>query len=1216
MAKINKSIKFPPQLEPTKQENGRYFFTKDPGSEFPFPNLVEVQHNSYKWFIEDGIKELLAEINPIEDATGKKLKLEILSHEIEDPKHDIAYCRKKGLTYESSIKAHVALTNIESGEIKEQDVYFGNVPRITEGGTFIINGIERVIVTQIVRSPGIFYSKDANLNQVHHAKMIPKRGAWLELETDKKGLLWVKVDRKRKIPVTMFLRAFGYEDDKKILKIFEKDVKEMEDNPILKTLEKDDTTNTREAWQGVYKRIRPGDLATPDNAHAFLENMFFDPKKYDLGPIARYKINKKFGLKTKDTPEGRVFRVEDFIEMVKGLMRLNSGQEQCKDDIDHLSNRRLRGVGELIQNKFRVGILRTERIVKDRMTIVELENVIPTQLINCRPITAAMREFFASGQLSQFMDQTNPLAALEHKRRISAMGPGGLSRERASFEVRDVHPSHYGRICPVTTPEGPNIGLVLHLASYARVNDMGFIETPYRVVSSTTKNDGKSAVGRMAREDILDGKKVVVKQGTEIKDKDAKAMAKIKDLKEVPVRQYITDDVRYFDAEEERSMCVAQANSEMKENGEFAKDQVSCRKDFAPGSYDVEEITHMDISPKQIVSLSTSMISFLEHDDNTRALMGSNMQRQAVPLVRPDSPVVGTGMEGVTSVEECTRAPEDGEIKSADAREIVFVGKSGKKKKFLIENFRRTNQSTCIHQHPRVLAGDKVKKGDVLIDGASVENGELAVGRNLTVAYMSWRGYNYEDAVIVSDRVVREGLFNSIHIEKYEMDVRDTKLGPEELTSDIPNVAATKLTNLDEGGIVQIGSTVLAGDILAGKVTPKGETELTAEDRLLRAIFGEKAHDVKDSSLRLPRGSGGKVINVQILDRSEGDDLPTSVLKRVIVQVAQMRHLEAGDKMAGRHGNKGVISKIVPAEDMPYMEDGTPVDIILNPLGVSSRMNIGQVLETHLGIAAQKMGIKTATPVLSGIKMDKIREFLKHNDMPEDGKFPLYDGMTGEKFDHPVVVGITYMLKLIHLIEDKIHARSVGPYSLVTQQPLGGKAQNGGQRFGEMEVWALEAYGAAHTLQEMLTIKSDDVHGRAEAYEAIVKDEPIDSISIPESFNVLVKELQALCLKVDLIDSTGSVEEGEMTVVDENDTVVDHSKLINESGDVKMVADKNEIVNNDPGVHMEDGTNAEGVLDAKAEDEPEVREENAEETDTEKVEAPAKDKKEGKKADQ
>lgn len=1169
-----KTINFPAKLTPTKEESGRYFFTDDPGSEFPFPNLVEVQHNSYNWFIGDGINELLAEINPIEDATGKKLTLEILNHEIEDPKHDTAYCRKKGLTYESSIRAHVALTNIESGEIKEQDVYFGNVPRITDNGTFIINGIERVIVTQIVRSPGIFYAKDSNLTSIHHSKMIPKRGAWLELETDKKGLIWVKVDRKRKIPVTMFLRAFGYDTDKKILDIFKKEVKAIgeENNPIIKTLEKDESATDREAWQGVYKRIRPGDLATPDNAKAFLENMFFDPKKYDLGPIARYKINKKFSLNTKDTPEGRVFRVEDFVAMVKGLMKLNAGIDKCQDDIDHLSNRRLRGVGELIQNKFRVGLLRTERIIKDRMTIVELENVIPTQLINCRPITAAMREFFASGQLSQFMDQTNPLAALEHKRRISAMGPGGLSRERASFEVRDVHPSHYGRICPVTTPEGPNIGLVLHLASYARVNKMGFIETPYRLVSDVVENDGVLAVGLIARGDILDGKTVVVKDGEEIKEKDAKAIAKIKDLKEIPVRKHITDDVRYFDAEEERDMCVAQANSILDSRGQFANDQVSARKNFEPGSYHIDQVTHIDISPKQIVSLSTSMISFLEHDDNTRALMGSNMQRQAVPLIKPDAPIVGTGMERITSAEECVRAPEDGEIKSVEAKRIVFVGKSGKKQNFDVENFRRTNQSTCIHQHPRVLAGDTVKKGDVLIDGASVQDGDLAIGQNLTVAYMSWCGYNYEDAVIVSDRVVREGLFNSIHIEKYELDVRDTKLGPEELTADIPNVAAGKLVNLDEGGIVQIGSTILAGDILAGKVTPKGETELTAEDRLLRAIFGEKAHDVKDSSLRLPRGSGGKVIDVQILNRSEGDDLPTSVLKRVIVQVAQMRHLEAGDKMAGRHGNKGVISKIVPAEDMPYMEDGTPVDIILNPLGVSSRMNIGQVLETHLGIAAQKMGIKTATPVLCGIKIDKIKDFLVENGLPEDGKFQLYDGHTGDPFDHRVVVGTTYMLKLIHLIEDKIHARSVGPYSLVTQQPLGGKAQNGGQRFGEMEVWALEAYGAAHTLQEMLTIKSDDVHGRAKAYEAIVKDEPVDSISIPESFNVLVKELQALCLKVELLDSKGGVEEGEITVVDENDKVEDHHALIKESSDVVGVVDANEITNNDAGVDIEDVT--------------------------------------------
>ncbi|MDH3324350.1 MAG: DNA-directed RNA polymerase subunit beta [Candidatus Peregrinibacteria bacterium] len=1152
MVAKTKKINFPAKLVPTKEENGRYFFTET-GKDFPFPDLIEVQTRSYNWFLKRGIKELLAEINPIEDATGKKLKLEILDYEIEKPKNEIEYCRRKGLSYESSIRAHVAMTNLETGEIKEQDVYFGQIPIITEGGTFIINGIERIIVSQIVRSPGIFFAKMQGVPDAFTTKMIPRRGAWLELETDKKGLVWVKVDRKRKIPVTMFLRAFGYATDKDILDLFKNETKGLEDNAILKTLEKDESENEKDAWQGVYRRIRPGDLATPENAKAFLEDMFHNFRKYDLGPIARYKINKKFGLKTKDDNEGRVFRIEDFIEAIRELLRLNQGKGQGIDDIDHLANRRIRGVGELVQNKFRVGLLRTERIVRDRMSIVDIETVTPTQLVNCRPITAAMHEFFASGQLSQFMDQTNPLAALEHKRRISAMGPGGLSRERASFEVRDVHPSHYGRICPVTTPEGPNIGLVLHLASYARVNDFGFIETPYRKVINSAKNDGKDSVDKTAFVDIMDGKKVVVKKDKKITKTDAAALKKIKGLETISIRPFITKEVDYYDADAEKEMCIAQANSVLNEDGELVRDQISARQNYEPGSYQASEITHIDISPKQIASLSTSLISFLEHDDNTRALMGSNMQRQSVPLVQPESPIVGTGMEGTTALDQCIIAPEDGEIKSADANKVVFVGKSGKKQSFDIRNFYRTNQSTCFHQRPLAEAGQKVKKGDVLVDGASVEKGELAVGKNLLVAYMSWSGYNYEDAVIVSDRIVKDGVFNSIHIEKYELDVRDTKLGPEELTADIPNVAAVKLNDLDEEGIVRTGATVLAGDILAGKVTPKGKTELSAEDRLLRAIFGEKAHDVKDSSLRLPRGSGGKVIGIEILQRSEGDDLPTGVLKRVIVFVAQMRHLEVGDKMAGRHGNKGVISRIVPAEDMPYLEDGTPVDIILNPLGVSSRMNIGQILETHLGMVARKMGVKLATPILNGIKVDKIGEFLKENDLPEDGKFQLYDGRNGEPFDHKTVVGVTYMLKLIHLVEDKMHARSVGPYSLVTQQPFGGKAQNGGQRFGEMEVWALEAYGAAHTLQEMLTIKSDDVHGRARAYEAIVKDEEIDLVSIPESFNVLVKELQALGLKVDLLQD-GEAAEGRLTVIEEDG--VTRKDLIKDDPEVKEVIDE------------------------------------------------------------
>ncbi len=1110
------ALNFPKNLQPSFDRDGRYFFTSV-GEDFPLPNLIEVQQNSYNWFIEKGISELIEEINPITDATGKKLRLEIMETTIEDPKHDTKTCRAKGLSYESVIRAHVALTNLESGEIKEQDVYFGQIPLMTDGGTFIVNGVERIIVNQITRSPGIFFAKSITTPGHHQGKMIPRRGAWLEVEADKRKVLWVKVDRKRKIPVTMFLRAFGYDTDAKIKKLFADLTKNMENDQITLTLAKDDTTNETEAFQGVYKRIRPGDLATAENAWAFLDDMFHNPRKYDLGPIARYKINQKFDTKVPKGDHERIFRIEDFINMVRGVMKMDMG-EGTPDDIDHLANRRIRGVGELIQQKFRVGLARTERIVRDRMSIVELETVTPTQIVNCRPITAAMHEFFASSQLSQFMDQTNPLAELEHKRRISAMGPGGLTRERASFEVRDVHPSHFGRICPVTTPEGPNIGLVLHLASYARVNAMGFIEAPYRTVRNVVKNDGKAAVGRRAGADITEKgkKKVIIKRGGVITEKIAKEIEKNGE-KTVSVWPHITSEVNYYDAESEKTMCVAQGNTKLNEMGELTGETAAARRGFEPGTYPVEIVSHMDISPKQIVSLSTGQISFLEHDDNTRALMGSNMQRQAVPVVQPDSPVIGTGMEKFTSESQSVRAPEKGKIEYADAKKVVLVGESGKKYDYDVKAFERTNQSTCLNQKVKVQSGQSVELGQVLVDGPATDNGETALGQNLLVAYMSWGGYNYEDAIIMSSRVVQGGKYNSVHIESYDMDVRETKLGPEELTADIPNVGGARLKDLDEEGLVRVGSTVLAGDILAGKVTPKGETELTAEDRLLRAIFGEKAHDVKDMSLRLPRGSGGKVIDVRVLDRKKGDDLPTGVHKRITVLVAQLRHLEVGDKMAGRHGNKGVIAKVVPVEDMPHMEDGTPVDIILNPLGVSSRMNIGQIMETHLGMAADKMGIKIATPAMAGIKMEQIQEFLKANDLPEDGKFQLYDGMTGEAFSKKTVVGITYMLKLIHLIEDKVHARSVGPYSLVTQQPFGGKAQNGGQRFGEMEVWALEAYGAANTLQEMLTIKSDDVLGRSRAYEAIVKNEEIDLVTIPESFNVLMKELQALGLKVDLL---------------------------------------------------------------------------------------------------
>ncbi len=1193
---------FPAKLSPVKKEGERYFFTSDIGDGFEFPDLIQVQTNSYDWFLGEGLQELIDSINPIEDATGKKLKLEIKSYDIEPPKYDLDTCHKKGLSYESIIRAQVALTNLETGEIKEQEVYFGQIPQITDQGTFIINGIERIIVSQIVRSPGAFFAEMQNMPNAFTAKLIPKRGAWIEIETDKRGLIWVKVDRKRKIPVTMFLRTFGYDTDKKILDLFKNETKGLTENPILKTLEKDEATTEKEAWQGVYKRIRPGDLATPENAKVFLDDMFLNFRKYDLGPIARYKINKKFDLKTPNTPEGRTFQLEDFIEMVREIIRLNNGSGQGPDDIDHLANRRIRGVGELVQNKFRIGLLRTERIIRDRMSIVDLETVTPTQIVNCRPITAAMHEFFASAQLSQFMDQTNPLAELEHKRRISAMGPGGLSRERASFEVRDVHPSQYGRICPVTTPEGPNIGLVLHLASYAKVNEYGFLETPYRTVSHVIANDGTAVIGRRVKEEILDGKKVIISKDQICTKEQAEAIKKIKDKKEIKVQAYITDEVQYYDPDAERKMCIAQANTILNDRGEFTKSFISARKNYEPGTYDESMVTHIDISPKQIVSLSTSLISFLEHDDNTRALMGSNMQRQAVPLIMPDSPIVGTGMEKITSRDQCIRAEEDGEIKYADANEIVFVSKSGKKKTYSLKTFYRSNQSTCITQKTKVVSKQKVKKGDVLADGASVENGELAIGQNLIVAYMSWSGYNYEDAIIISERLVKEGSYNSIHIEKYELDVRDTKLGPEELTADIPNVAAAKLKDLDENGLVRIGSTVLAGDILAGKVTPKGESELTAEDRLLRAIFGEKANDVKDSSLRLPRGSGGKVIDVNILDRSQGDDLPNGVLKRIQILVAQLRHLEAGDKMAGRHGNKGVISRVVPIEDMPHMEDGTPVDIILNPLGVSSRMNIGQILETHLGMAAYKMGIKVATPVLNGISLDKIQEFLKANNLPEDGKFQLYDGRSGEAFKNRTVVGIAYMVKLSHLVEDKMHARSVGPYSLVTQQPFGGKAQNGGQRLGEMEVWALEAYGAAHTLQEMLTIKSDDVHGRGKAYEAIVKGEPIELISIPESFNVLIKELQALGLKVELLKDGQEVNDKIIQSLDpkedqkrqeyENEKLKSEKSLLEESEDFQEVADEDDVIAHEAGLGISLSDEETGVDDDDDDDDDRPQDEN------------------------
>jgi DNA-directed RNA polymerase subunit beta len=1104
-----------------KEASERKYYAERLDKNVSLPNLIEIQIDSYRWFLDEGIRELLDEINPISDFSGKKLELQFLEHSIGEPKYDAETCKKKNLTYEAPLKVHVQLINKESGEIKEQDVFLGGVPLMTGRGTFIINGIERVVVSQLVRSPGVFFSRNSLAPGLHNAKIIPKRGAWLEIETDKKGVITVKIDRKRKIQITSLLRIFGHKSDKEILDLFKDIIQEQKQNYILNTLEKDSAKTEDEAYQSIYKKIRPGDLATPENAKSLIQSMFFDYRKYDMGPVARYKLNKRFGMNIPNVKDYHTFQVQDMLEILRYLIRLNNG-ELMPDDIDHLSNRRVRAVGELVQNKFRVGLLRTDRIAKDRMTVMDLETVTPTQLINSRPITAALREFFASSQLSQFMDQTNPLAELAHKRRLSAMGPGGLSRERASFDVRDVHPSHYGRICPISTPEGPNIGLVVHLGAYAKVNKYGFIETPFREVAHTCKNNAKELTGRTVVETVTNPKtkKAVIKSGQVIDEKTAKEIEKLP-IDEIAVKPYLTNNIRYFDADEEKGLVIAQANTEFDENNQLINEQASVRINGEPVMISSNEVTHIDISPKQIISETTALIPFLEHNDNTRASMGSNMQRQAVSLINPAAPIVGTGMEEIVakSSGQVILAEDSGIVSYVDAEQIIVIYDNGRKAFYTLYNYERSNQGTCIHQRARVVKGQKVTRGDILADGAATEHGEVALGRNLLVAYMSWQGYNFEDAVIISDRVVKEGVFDSVHIETFTVDMRDTKLGPEIITRDIPNVGEARLKDLDDNGIVRIGATVHEGDILVGKITPKGETELTAEERLLRAIFGDKARDVKDTSLRLPGGEGGKVVGIQIFSRKTGDELPTGVNQQIKVNVAQKRKISIGDKVAGRHGNKGVISIIVPREDMPFLPDGTPVDIVLNPLGVSSRMNIGQILETHAGWAAEKLNIKVATPALNGISTEQIAEMLKKANLPATGKIQLFDGLTGEAFDRETTVGIAYIMKLSHLIEDKIHARSVGPYSLVTQQPLGGKAQHGGQRFGEMEVWALEAYGAAHTLQEMLTIKSDDVYGRAKAYESIVKGELIKKPRTPESFNVLVKELQSLGLSVKLLST-------------------------------------------------------------------------------------------------
>ena len=1172
------------------------------------PDLIEVQRRSYEWFLREGIREVFEEVSPIQDFTGN-LELHFAvegrgkrpdppslfnddqvmdfgGYRLERLKYSEEECRDRDYNYSAALKVKVRLLIKETGEIKEQEVFMGDLPLMTRRGTFIINGAERVVVSQLVRSPGVYYNygEDASGRPMPTATVIPHRGAWLELELDNNGVISTRIDRTRKLPVTVLLRALGYDSDEKILKLYD------HDKTIQATLAKDPVKERagekayQEALIEIYRRLRPGDPPTVESARQLLQTLFFDPRRYDLGKVGRYKVNRKLDLEaplgfrtlvqttggeladvrvsrdrkefTLELRDGREFtgqtakvtvridkepadirklekgsRVvlglvsinkdvlyviseegvrhpaavrDDIAEVVRYLIRLHNEEEGTSvDDIDHLGNRRVRSVGELLQNQFRIGMLRMERVIRERMTIQETQQITPQVLINIRPVVAAIKEFFGSSQLSQFMDQTNPLAELTHKRRLSALGPGGLSRERAGFEVRDVHTSHYGRMCPIETPEGPNIGLISSLATYARVNDLGFIETPYRVV-----RDGN-----------------------------------------------VTRRTEFLTADQEDKYIVAQASAKIDDRGHLTESRVSARH----GSLEIvlvspDTVDFMDVSPKQTVSVATALIPFLEHDDANRALMGSNMQRQAVPLLDSEAPLVGTGMEYRAAADSgaVVLARRPGTVESVSGDEIVIKSDRGRDTYKLIK-FQRSNQGTCMNQTPAIQTGDEVKEGEVIADGPCTDQGELALGRNVLVAFMPWEGYNYEDAIVISERLVKEDLFTSIHIEEYEVEARDTKLGPEEITRDIPNVGEEALRDLDERGIVRIGAEVRSGDILVGKVTPKGETELTAEERLLRAIFGEKAREVRDTSLKVPHGEKGKVVSVKVFSRDKGDELPPGVNTLVRVYVAQKRKITVGDKMAGRHGNKGVISVILPEEDMPMLPDGTPVDIVLNPLGVPSRMNVGQVLETHLGWAAAQLNIWAECPVFDGPKEHEIRKHLIEAGLPPEGKVELHDGRTGEQFDQKVTVGWIYMMKLLHLVEDKIHARSTGPYSLITQQPLGGKAQFGGQRFGEMEVWALEAYGAAHTLQELLTVKSDDVVGRVKTYEAIVKGENIQEPGVPESFKVLVKELQSLCLDVKVL--TEDKKEIELKEIEEDIAETARALGINLEGEEALVED-------------------------------------------------------------
>ncbi len=1095
----------------------RKYFTKT-RDVLPLPDLISIQKDSYQWFFLEGLKELFEEISPIKDFIGRDLELYFLDYYLDEPKFDEISAHAKNITYEAALRVKTRLVNKRTGEIKEQEVYLGDFPIMTARGTFVINGIERVVVSQLIRSAGVFFTSEQARGRCYYgAKIIPNRGAWLEFETDTNNVIWVKIDRKRKVAVTALLRSFGYDSDETIKELFKEVDNHSENKYIEATLAKDISHNEGEGLKEVYKRIRPGDLATVDNARQLIHNMFFNFARYDFGRVGRYKLNKRFNFNIPITKETRILRPEDLVMIIKEIISLNNSQVEA-DDIDHLGNRRVRAVGELVQNKFRVGLARLERIIKDRMSTLDITTLTPNQLINARPIIGAIKEFFMSSQLSQFMDQTNPLSELEHKRRLSAMGPGGLSRERAGFDVRDVHRTHYGRICPIATPEGPNIGLVGHLASYGRVNSYGFIETPFRKVIHDLPNDSKMLIGEILREDLINEQgEIIVSANTKITAELAKTIKNLS-ISQVPIKPRVTNEIVWLDAFEEERHVTTAATTAINEHGYFLQERAEVREWGEPIYDFVWKIDYMDVSPKQIVSITTSLIPFLEHDDAVRALMGTNMQRQAVPCISPRAPIIGTGVEFKAACDsgQVVLADIDGKVTDIQSDRIIIQGQ-GADRVYNLGKFVRSNASTCMNQRPIVNKGDMIKVGDPIADGAATDQGELSLGQNVLVAYMPWEGGNYEDAVLISEKLVREDGYTSIHIENYSIDVRDTKLGPEIVTRDISNVGEEKLKYLDGEGIIMVGAEVSSGDILVGKITPKGETELSAEEKLLRAIFGEKAKDVRDSSLYLEHGEHGKVVDIKIFSRENGDRLPSGVTKTIQVAVAQLRKIQVGDKMAGRHGNKGVVSKIVPEEDMPFFVDGTPVDIILNPLGVASRMNIGQILETHLGLAAKTLGYYVATPALDGMPEESIKQELERANFPADGKVTLYHGRTGEPFTNKVTVGWAYMLKLNHMVEDKIHQRSIGPYSLVTQQPLGGKAQFGGQRFGEMEVWALEAYGAAHTLQEILTIKSDDVPGRSKAYESIIKGEPIRKLNVPESFNVLVRELKGLGLEVELL---------------------------------------------------------------------------------------------------